>query len=119
MLHPQRTGAHEHSVDLLAQYLGKICKGESDESLLDLYVKKRRTANIEFVQTQSISNKQMLEEDRTPESESRMGNIQELINAAADAAERGEGLAEFLDHAALAGGKPRGTEGHLDRLPAG
>jgi DNA helicase-2/ATP-dependent DNA helicase PcrA len=39
--------------------------------------------------------------DGTPESESRLGNIEELINAAADAAERGEGLAEFLDHAAL------------------
>ena len=31
----------------------------------------------------------------------RLGNIDELINAAADAAERGENLAEFLDHAAL------------------
>jgi DNA helicase-2/ATP-dependent DNA helicase PcrA len=39
--------------------------------------------------------------DGTPESENRLGNIEELINAAADAAERGEGLAEFLDHAAL------------------
>lgn len=39
--------------------------------------------------------------DGTPDSESRLGNIEELVNAAADAAERGEGLAEFLDHAAL------------------
>jgi DNA helicase-2/ATP-dependent DNA helicase PcrA len=39
--------------------------------------------------------------DGTPDSESRLGNIDELINAAADAAERGENLAEFLDHAAL------------------
>ena len=43
----------------------------------------------------------MLEQDETPESESRMGNIHELINAAAEAAERGETLADFLDHAAL------------------
>jgi DNA helicase-2/ATP-dependent DNA helicase PcrA len=43
----------------------------------------------------------MLETDPSPESESRIGNIQELLNAAADAAERGENLAEFLDHAAL------------------
>jgi DNA helicase-2/ATP-dependent DNA helicase PcrA len=43
----------------------------------------------------------MLEEDKTPESESRLGNLEELLNAAADADERGESLAEFLDHAAL------------------
>ncbi len=40
--------------------------------------------------------------DGTLDSESRLGNVDELVNAAADAAERGESLAEFLDHAALA-----------------
>ncbi len=43
----------------------------------------------------------MLEADPSPETESRLGNLQELLNAAADAAERGESLADFLDHAAL------------------
>jgi DNA helicase-2/ATP-dependent DNA helicase PcrA len=43
----------------------------------------------------------MLESDPTPEAESRMGNLMELLNAAADAAERGEALTDFLDHAAL------------------
>ena len=43
----------------------------------------------------------MLEADDTPEGESRRENLQELINAAAEAAERGETAAEFLDHAAL------------------
>ncbi|HYP15393.1 MAG TPA: 3'-5' exonuclease, partial [Bryobacteraceae bacterium] len=43
----------------------------------------------------------MLESDTNPEAESRLGNLNELINAAADAAERGETLADFLDHAAL------------------
>ncbi|MBC7925113.1 MAG: UvrD-helicase domain-containing protein [Bryobacteraceae bacterium] len=43
----------------------------------------------------------MLESDPSPETESRLGNMQELLNAAADAAERGESLADFLDHAAL------------------
>jgi DNA helicase-2/ATP-dependent DNA helicase PcrA len=42
-----------------------------------------------------------LEEDPSPEAESRLQNLSELINAAAEAAERGEGIAEFLDHAAL------------------
>jgi len=43
----------------------------------------------------------MLEGDKDPESESRLANLNELINAAAEASERGEGVAEFLDHAAL------------------
>ncbi len=43
----------------------------------------------------------MLKADLSPESESRAGNLEELINAAAEAAERGETAAEFLDHAAL------------------
>jgi DNA helicase-2/ATP-dependent DNA helicase PcrA len=43
----------------------------------------------------------MLAVDKTPESESRAGNIEELLNAAAEAAERGESVTDFLDHAAL------------------
>src|SRR4051794_545529 len=43
----------------------------------------------------------MLKADVSPESESRLGNIEELVNAAIEAAERGETAAEFLDHAAL------------------
>lgn len=36
-----------------------------------------------------------------PESEKRLENIQELLNAAADSSERAEELSDFLDHAAL------------------
>jgi DNA helicase-2/ATP-dependent DNA helicase PcrA len=43
----------------------------------------------------------MLKNDQSPDSESRLGNLEELVNAAAEAAERGETAAEFLDHAAL------------------
>jgi len=43
----------------------------------------------------------MLESDNDPESESRLANLNELVNAAAEAAERGESLTDFLDHAAL------------------
>ncbi len=43
----------------------------------------------------------MLEEEATPESQSRIENLRELVNAAQDAHERGETLTEFLDHAAL------------------
>ena len=42
-----------------------------------------------------------LEEEATPESQSRIENLRELVNAAQDAHERGETLTEFLDHAAL------------------
>ncbi len=43
----------------------------------------------------------MLQADNDPEAESRLGNLNELVNAASEAAERGETIAEFLDHAAL------------------
>ncbi len=42
-----------------------------------------------------------LEDENTPESQSRIENLKELANAAQDATSRGETLAEFLDHAAL------------------
>jgi len=42
-----------------------------------------------------------LEDEGTPEAFSRIENLKELANAAQDAQERGETLAEFLDHAAL------------------
>lgn len=44
---------------------------------------------------------EMLKNDNSPEAEARLGNLEELVNAAAEAAERGESAAEFLDHAAL------------------
>ena len=43
----------------------------------------------------------VLEQEATPESFSRIENLQELANAARDSADRGETLGEFLDHAAL------------------
>jgi len=45
--------------------------------------------------------RQMLEQENTPEAEGRIENLDELASAAAEAAERGEGVVEFLDHAAL------------------
>ncbi len=42
-----------------------------------------------------------LEAAETPEAESRLENLNELVNAAADAAARGESVREFLDHTAL------------------
>lgn len=44
---------------------------------------------------------QMLEDEEDAESEARIENLQELVNAAKEAEIRGESLREFLDHAAL------------------
>ncbi len=55
---------------------------------------------LEYIYERS-GYKQMLETDRTPEALTRQENIGELINAAAEAVERGETAADFLDHAAL------------------
>jgi DNA helicase-2/ATP-dependent DNA helicase PcrA len=43
----------------------------------------------------------MLKADTTEEGESRLQNIDELLRAAEEGAERGESVSEFLDHAAL------------------
>jgi DNA helicase-2/ATP-dependent DNA helicase PcrA len=45
--------------------------------------------------------RKMLEQEKTPESETRIENLGELLNAAEEAAERGETVGDFLDHAAL------------------
>jgi DNA helicase-2/ATP-dependent DNA helicase PcrA len=42
-----------------------------------------------------------LEEEATPDSFARIENLRELVNAGMDSRDRGETLAEFLDHAAL------------------
>ena len=43
----------------------------------------------------------LLEAEDTPEAFSRIENLRELVNAAADSRDRGESLDQFLDHAAL------------------
>ena len=70
-----------HDAILLGDYLGKVCRGEGSDDLLDLYVRKRRTANVDFVQTQSISNKKMLEE---ADPSKRQATFAELRRVAAD-----------------------------------
>src|SRR5271165_4338554 len=63
-----------------------------------------RTAKVHEV-LEAVINKSgyrdMLASDVSPQGESRLGNLEELLNAAAEATERGESIAEFLDHAAL------------------
>ena len=70
-----------HDAVMLGDCLGRVCRGEAHESLLDLYVRRRRTANVEFVQTQSIANKRMLEE---ADPAKRDATFAELRRIAAD-----------------------------------
>jgi 3-(3-hydroxy-phenyl)propionate hydroxylase len=67
-----------HDAILLAEYLGRVCRGEAGEGLLELYVRKRRTANIDFVQTQSISNKKMLEEADPAKRRATFGELRRI-----------------------------------------
>jgi 3-(3-hydroxy-phenyl)propionate hydroxylase len=46
----------------LTDKLVGVWRGERDESALDLYVRQRRTVNIDYVQEASIRNKRILEE---------------------------------------------------------
>ena len=73
----------------LTEKLGKVCRGEGDESLLDLYVRQRRTVNLEYVQEHSIRNLKRLNEKS---EEGRRKNFDELRRKAATR----EGRREFL-----------------------
>jgi 3-(3-hydroxy-phenyl)propionate hydroxylase len=92
-----------HDAVLLAEYLGKARLGEADDSLLDLYVRKRRTANVEFVQSQSIGNKKMLEE---ADPAKREETFAELRRIAADP----EQAREFLIRSSMIGSVRRAAE---------
>ncbi len=45
--------------------------------------------------------RRMLDEENTEQAKTRLANLDELLNAAVDAGERGESIRDFLDHAAL------------------
>ncbi len=44
---------------------------------------------------------QLLEAEDSPDSQARIENLRELVNAAMDSRDRGESISDFLDHAAL------------------
>jgi len=69
-----------HDAFNLAEKLGRVCRGEADASLLDLYVRQRRTVNLEYVQEVSIRNLKRLNEKSETE---RRKNFDELRRQAA------------------------------------
>jgi 3-(3-hydroxy-phenyl)propionate hydroxylase len=78
-----------HDAFNLSEKLGKVCRGEADASLLDLYVRQRRTVNLEYVQEFSIKNLQRLCEKSEPR---RQKNFEWLRRQAATPASQREFL---------------------------
>ena len=78
-----------HDAINLGEKLARVCRGEADAQLLDLYVRQRRTVNLEYVQEHSIRNLKRLA--ATSEAERRQ-NFDELRRAASTP----EGAREFL-----------------------
>ncbi len=66
----------------LAERLARYCSG-GGENELDLYDRRRRPLNIEYVQSQTVSNKQRLEEK---DPAVRAANFEQLRQTAADPA---------------------------------
>jgi 3-(3-hydroxy-phenyl)propionate hydroxylase len=73
----------------LTEKLAKVCRGEADASLLDVYVRQRRTVNLEYVQEHSIRNLRRLNEKS---EEKRAANFDQLRRQASSR----EGRREFL-----------------------
>ena len=85
---PPRTAPAVKEFRALMEELHTLMPTASVADLLSLVIERTKYVDV-------------LERDGTPEAFSRMENIQELANAAADSRDRGENLQEFLDHAAL------------------
>ena len=70
------------------------------EELAEAVEKLPLNEALQFIEERTGYRK-MLEQENTPEAEARLENLEEIANAAAEAWERGETAADFLDHAAL------------------
>jgi DNA helicase-2/ATP-dependent DNA helicase PcrA len=85
---PQRAHAalkvFRHLIERMQE---KVANEPVDQALLWIY--------------EETGYRRMLETDPSVEAQARRENVNELLNAAADAAQRNETVQEFLDHAAL------------------
>ncbi len=86
-----------HDAINLTEKLGRVWRGEADETLLDLYVRQRRAATIEQVQKMSIRNKRLLEE-RDPAVQRE--RLRELVAVAGDPA---RARAHLIDTSMISG----------------
>ncbi len=81
----------EAALDAFRKMILELRDGIDNKSVEDLL--RTLLARTGYIKT--------LEENPAPENEGRIANLLELINAAAEATERGESIGDFLDHAAL------------------
>jgi 3-(3-hydroxy-phenyl)propionate hydroxylase len=70
-----------HDAVELSGLLGRVIRGEAAGDILDLYDRRRRPLNVEFVQQQTIANKKRMEEK---DPAARAKNFQQLVATAAD-----------------------------------
>ncbi len=70
-----------HDAVSLAEKLGRVWRGEADDTLLDLYARQRRTVAKEQVDKMSIRNKRLLEEHDPAVQRER---LTELVAIASD-----------------------------------
>jgi 3-(3-hydroxy-phenyl)propionate hydroxylase len=77
-----------HDAISLAGKLAKVCRGEAEPGLLDLYVRQRRTVNLEYVQEHSVRNLKRL----AARGDERRKNFDDLRRAASTR----ESAREFL-----------------------
>jgi DNA helicase-2/ATP-dependent DNA helicase PcrA len=92
MLHENQFGTRAHSA--VNAFRNLI------EDLREAYETKPLNEALAFIEERA-GYRRMLEQENTPESQARIENLNELMNAAAEAVERGESSSDFLDHAAL------------------
>src|SRR5262249_40352160 len=79
-------------------------KAESDETAVEGFRAPGGPATVPEILKFLIDRTEyikLLEDEATPGSFARIENLPELVNAAMESRDRGETLAEFLDHAAL------------------
>jgi 3-(3-hydroxy-phenyl)propionate hydroxylase len=67
----------------LTDKLARVISEEAPDDLLDLYVRQRRTANVEYVQEASIRNKRLLEET---DERVRLSRLDDMRRASTDPA---------------------------------
>jgi DNA helicase II / ATP-dependent DNA helicase PcrA len=77
---------------------------QSFREIVTRLVEKAQTAPLSEVVKSAILDtgyERALKAENNEEAEARLLNLEELVNAAAESEENGEGLRDFLDHAAL------------------
>jgi len=92
MLEENRLGTRAHAA--LAAFRNLM------EELAEAVKTKPLNEALAFIEERTGYRK-MLETENSPDAEARIENLNELMNAAAEAVERGETVTDFLDHAAL------------------